>query len=171
MHISYSDRRVANLAGALSVALAERLRDQSDSDSAALVTLYERGALRIEFLRRVIGLSHSATVRLVDRLSDEGLVVRLPGPDARSVSVCLRPRGRRRARSLRERREEALSGALAALDKRELAVFGRLTEKLLAQVTSDRWQARRICRLCDHEVCQSGAGCPVDLAAAAVEGS
>jgi hypothetical protein len=41
--------------------------------SAALITLLERGALTIEWLRRNVGLSRSAAVRLVDRLADDAL--------------------------------------------------------------------------------------------------
>jgi MarR family transcriptional repressor of emrRAB len=171
MHSSrrIADRRSANLAGALAIALADRLGEQLASDSAALLTLYERGPLTVEFLRRVIGLSHSATVRLVDRLSNQRLAKRTAGPDARSIFIRLTPRGRRRAEALRERREEALTRALAALDARERAEFARLAEKLLVRLTGGRWHARLICRLCDHGVCQAGAACPVDLAAAAVE--
>jgi DNA-binding MarR family transcriptional regulator len=165
---STKERRTANLTGALTVALADALREQMDSDSAALVTLYERGGLTVEYLRHVIGLSHSATVRLVDRLSDDDLLERGRGHDARSISVRLTPRGRRRAARLRRRREELLTNALAPLDERELLRFGALAAKVLASMTSDRWRARLTCRLCDHGVCQTRPGCPVDQAAAAL---
>jgi MarR family transcriptional regulator, negative regulator of the multidrug operon emrRAB len=162
------ERRSTNLAGALAIALSDGLREHMDSDSAALVTLYERGPLTVEFLRRVIGLSHSATVRLVDRLSADGLLERGEGPDARSISVRLTTRGRRRAAGLRQRREELLTDALSALDERERLELGQLAEKVLAGITTSRWDARFTCRLCDHGVCQADVGCPVDQAAAAL---
>lgn len=162
------ERRAANLTAALAVALVDGLREQMDSDSAALITLNERGGLTVEFLRRVVGLSHSATVRLVDRLSDDGLLERGQGPDARSISVRLTARGRRRAARLRRCREEVLTNAFAALDERERLRFGELAEKVLATMTTSRWQARVTCRLCDHGVCQTEVGCPVDQAAAAL---
>ena len=155
-----AERRSTNLVGAFAVALADRLR--LDSDCAALVTLYERGPLTVEFLRRVVGLSHSATVRLVDRLSDDGLLERTAGPDARSVSVGLTARGRRRAAALRKSRERVLVDALVPLSKRERLELGRLVGKVLAAVTTGRWQARLTCRFCDHGVCQATIGCPVD---------
>jgi DNA-binding MarR family transcriptional regulator len=163
-----AERRSANLIAALAVAVSDGLRGQLDSESAALITLYERGGLTIEFLRRVIGLSHSATVRLVDRLSDDGSVERGRGLDARSISVRLTARGRRRAARLRRGREQVLIGALAGLDERERLRLGELAEKVLSTMTDSRWQARFTCRLCDQGVCQTGPGCPVDRAVAAL---
>jgi MarR family transcriptional repressor of emrRAB len=159
-----AERRSSNLVGAFAVALSDRL--QVNSDSAALVSLDERGPLTVEFLRRVIGLSHSATVRLVDRLSDDGLLTRAAGPDARTVSVRLTARGRRRAAALRKNREQLLREALAPLSKAERLEFGRLVGSVLAEITTGRWQARFTCRFCDHRVCQAIRGCPVDQAAA-----
>lgn len=157
--------RLTNLVGALALALSDRLDVQTNSDSAALITLLERGALTVEFLRRVVGLSHSATVRLVDRLSAQRFVERGPGRDGRSIAVRLTPRGRRVASRLRQEREHALAAALATLDAEERTHFGSLVEKVLAGLTTDRWQARHICRLCDHGLCQGARGCPVDQAA------
>lgn len=161
------DRRIANLLGALTVGLGDRLSANGSSDSAATVTLSERGPLTIEFLRRVIGLSHSATVRLVDRLVEARIVERGVGPDGRSISVRLTPRGRRRAAALRAEREQVLVGALASLNERERAVLEKLAEKLLAGLTTSRRQARYTCRLCNHAACAGRGDCPVDLAAAA----
>jgi DNA-binding MarR family transcriptional regulator len=163
-----SERRALNVTGALAVALSDSLGELLASDSSALVTLAERGPLTIEFLRRVIGLSHSATVRLVDRLGAEGLVERRDGPDARSVSVALTARGRRRAAHLQRTRAETLAAALSALDERERRELARLAEKIVGGLTTGRRQARVICRLCDHDACGVPAGCPVDQAATAL---
>ncbi|HZD68391.1 MAG TPA: MarR family transcriptional regulator [Actinomycetes bacterium] len=159
------DRRAANLAGALALAVGDRLR--VDSDAAALVTLLERGRLTVEWLRRIVGLSHSATVRLVDRLAADGLVVRAPGPDRRSVRVELTAAGWHEAERIRCKRETTLASLLAQLSQSERSAFSCAAEKLLAAATEDRWGARSICRLCAHAVC-AVAGCPVDEAATAL---
>lgn len=146
----------------------DRLRASSGygpSSAAALVTLRERGALTVERLRRIVGVTHSATVRLIDRLEAEGLVGREPGPDGRSVCVRLTRRGAKVADRLWRERDDVLMGVLAALTAREQAQLTRLSETLLAALTSSREQARLICRLCDHGVCQGGGFCPVDRAA------
>jgi len=157
------DRAAANVTGALAVAVADRL--YADSDTAALITLLERGALTIDWLRRIVGLSHSAAVRLVDRLAGEDLVSRRAGPDRRSVSIALTPRGRRAATRLRTERETLLVNLLAPLDGEERRTLLALADKLLSGVVSGRWEARLICRLCDHGICASAGGCPVDRAA------
>jgi DNA-binding MarR family transcriptional regulator len=158
----------ANVLGALAVTLSDGLRATADSDSAALITLSERGPLTIEFLRRIVGLSHSATVRLVDRLAEQDLVERRQGPDRRSRSVALTARGRRRAAGVQRRRAEMLAAALAALDSRERREFARLAGQVLAGLTTSRSQARFTCRLCDHGACRDAGGCPVDQAATAL---
>jgi MarR family transcriptional regulator, negative regulator of the multidrug operon emrRAB len=167
MHISSEERSVdraaANVTGALALAVADRLR--GDSDAAALITLLERGGLTIEWLRRIVGLSHSAAVRLVDRLAGDGLVLRRAGPDGRSVSIRLTPRGRRAAERLRREREDALVSLLAPLEHEERVALLALTEKVLARAVSGRWEARLICRLCDHGACAAAGYCPVDRAA------
>lgn len=160
-----TDRAVANVTGALAVAVADRL--YADSRAAALITLLERGALTIEWLRRIVGLSHSAAVRLVDRLAGEQLVERRAGPDRRSVSIALTPRGRRAATRLRRQRETLLVGLLAPLDAEERRTLLALAEKLLGGIVTGRWEARLICRLCDHGACTDAGACPVDRAASA----
>jgi len=159
------ERRVVNLFGALAVAVGDRLA--LDSDSAALVTLDERGDLTIESLRQIIDLSHSASVRLVDRLAATDLVARAAGPDDRSVSVRLTRAGRTVARRLRRERGRNLAEVLEVLDDDERQTLDCIVAKLLAGLTTSRRDARVTCRFCDHAVCAEG-GCPVDLAATAV---
>lgn len=168
MHMSLGrdeavDHAAANVTGALAVAIAGRL--DADSRAAALITLLERGSLTIEWLRRIVGLSHSAAVRLVDRLADDGLVHRRPGPDRRSLSILLTARGRRTAERLRREREATLMSLLDPLEPEERRTLLALCEKVLAGAVSGRWEARLICRLCDHGVCAAAGSCPVDRAA------
>ena len=129
------------------------------------------GGEPIDALARVLALTHSGTVRLVDRLADAGLVERRPGGDGRSVAVTLTPAGHRAAEGIRAARERALADALSALDGGERELLTQLNEKLLAGLTSDRASARRICRLCDVEACGHERGtCPVTRAASASAG-
>src|SRR5216110_1270529 len=93
--------RTANLLGALSGEVAERLErrlkrhpNQTDSAAAALnVLAFWEGASNAE-LAKVLRLSHPATVRLVDRLEAEGLVEARPGRDRRAVALHLTGPGR-----------------------------------------------------------------------------
>jgi MarR family transcriptional regulator, negative regulator of the multidrug operon emrRAB len=121
-------------------------------------------------LRGPLGLTHSATVRVVDRLVSEGLARRREGPDRRSVAVVLTPAGRDAAAAAGRARAETLEEALAGLDPAERAELTRLHEKVLATLTDGRAAAGRICRLCDAHACGHEVGrCPVTQAADAAE--
>jgi MarR family transcriptional regulator, negative regulator of the multidrug operon emrRAB len=168
------EARDANLLGAVSLAVAERLEAATQEAAAhggsvpaalnALESYLDRSS--IDTIRRPLGLTHSAAVRLVDRLVAAGLVKREPGKDARSLAVSLTVAGRRAAREVRAGRERALTGLLAPLTADECEQLSRLHEKLLAGITASRADARHICRLCDADACGHDEGrCPVTLAA------
>ena len=121
------------------------------SAPAALVLLGDlAGGATIEELRRALRLTHSGTVRLVDRLVAGGLVERRVGGDARSVSPHLSATGRRTARRVLVARETALERALIALKPRQRVELDELLEALLAELEGPR---RRVCRLCDTAAC------------------
>ncbi len=155
------DARTANLLGALSVAVAGRL--DTSSEAAALTALHVYlGGRPIEALRRVLGLSHPATVRLVDRLVARGWVDRTPGVDRRSVALRLTDAGARRAVALLRARGEAMGEVLEALAPEDADRLAPLLERLLAGLVDDRAGARRICRFCDADACGHHVGrCPV----------
>jgi MarR family transcriptional repressor of emrRAB len=160
-----------NILGALVTAIGDELREATESatgrggaTAAALAVLAQEPDLGIEELRVPLGLSQPATVRLVDRLVDDGLARRGPGRDARSISVRLSAAGRREAQRVLDRRAEVLRSATAALAPREQALLGRLVEQMLVGMTEDRAQADHICRLCDLSVCPDEV-CPVNRGA------
>ncbi len=173
-----SHAREANLLGAVALAVADRVRAAADrgaglggSAPAALVSLagYLDGS-PIDSVRGPLGLTHSATVRVVDRLVDAGLARRREGADRRSVSVELTRAGHNAAAEAARARAGALEEALAGLDPAERAELARLHEKLLATLTDGRASAGRICRLCDSHACGHWQGrCPVTRAADAAE--
>jgi len=158
------ERRTANLLGAIAVALADELQaaaaavaGHGASGPAALVLLGDlAGGATIEELRRALGLTHSGTVRLVDRLVAGGLVERRVGGDARSVSLHLSPSGRRTARRVLAARETALERALIALEPRQRVQLDGLLATLRRELEAPR---RRVCRLCDTAAC---GRCPAE---------
>jgi MarR family transcriptional regulator, negative regulator of the multidrug operon emrRAB len=170
--------REANLLGAVSLAVSDRVRAaaergaaQGGSAPAALVSLagYLDGS-PIDAVRGPLGLTHSATVRLVDRLVAAGLARRREGPDRRSVAVELTPAGHRAAAEAVRARAEALEEALGDLDPGERAELARLHAKVLGTLTDGRAAAGHICRLCDSHACGHEEGrCPVTRAADAAE--
>ena len=167
MHIAVRDRRgqtsrQANLLGALAVAVVDRLHDaRADDDgrgltaTAALNHLRLRPGQNIDFLARVLHVSHPATVRLVER--------RPGAADGRSRALMLTPAGQRAALAAARKRLELLDRMLAPLTAAERRQLEPVLEKLLGALTGDRWDARHICRLCDIPTCDEPA-CPVDQA-------
>ena len=173
-----TDARLANLLGALATGLTDGVHEATSTTAqldeiaaAALIALLDfspRGS--VQTLSQVIGLTHSGTVRLVDRLVDAGYVVRMPGRDARSRSPILTATGTRVARRVRIAREGAIARHLGKLSKIERATLTGLCERLVSAVTKQRLAQRRagltpaggaLCRMCDFGACGREKGtCP-----------
>jgi DNA-binding MarR family transcriptional regulator len=166
--------REANVLGALALVLADQTAGaiadaagQSVSAAAALSALHEfLDRPTLDRLRQVLGLTPSGAVRLVDRLTEAGLVARGPGEDGRSRSVSLTARGRRVAARVSAARAATLTGALAGLSAKERATLGGLLDRVMANVVRAKDGGAWICRLCDLTACERAAGhCPAANAA------
>jgi DNA-binding MarR family transcriptional regulator len=160
--------RTANLLGALGIVLSDALLDAAEpaggsTPATALVALAGPSAgASIGALAGVVGLTHSGTVRLVDRLVAEDLVERRRGADQRSAALVLTPAGRRAARRTLRRREANLHSVASVLTDSQQRVLTAITEDLLAQLGTTPEAEARVCRLCDLEACGRSRGeCPV----------
>lgn len=158
--------RLAALATALDDAVHAETEDLSPSAVAALQTIRQNGPLAIQDVAKTIGLTHSATVRLIDRLEKDWLVRRL-GRKGREVRVEVTARGRRRASQFQDRRLAIADGLLEALEADERLALAGIVDKLLAASVVDADGAVRTCRSCEREGCRK-AGCPVEAAARAL---
>jgi DNA-binding MarR family transcriptional regulator len=163
------DPHLANVLGALAVAVADRVREAVEAATgltgaapAALVSLEQfLGGRPVDDLARAMGLTHSGAVRLVDRLVEAGLVERRPGRDGRSRAVALTAAGRRTSRAATRARAGAVETVLADLGARDRATLHRLVDALTATETRERLAARAagdvppgwFCRLCDPVAC------------------
>jgi MarR family transcriptional repressor of emrRAB len=170
MHDAYDGvvhGRLENLLGALAVSLSDQIAEattevvgRGPSAPAALLSLFRRPHQTIESLRAPLGLTHAATVRLVDHLEADGLVVRGDADDGRAVDLVLTPKGRRRAVRIQERRREVVQRTLAGLT----AVDRRTLEPLVARLVRNQGLQREdpspVCRLCEVAVCPLRR-CPV----------
>jgi len=178
------DARLANLLGALSTGLIDGVHDATstaaqidEAAAAALIALLDfspRGS--VQTLSQVIGLTHSGTVRLVDRLVKAGYVARIPGRDARSRLPILTATGTKVAKRVRIAREAAIARPLLQLPAIERATLTSLCERLVSAITKQRLAQRAggltpaggaLCRLCDFAACGRDRGiCPAAEAAA-----
>jgi DNA-binding MarR family transcriptional regulator len=161
-----STARTANLLGALAGAVVERsqapLRDhpnQNASSVAALKLVAEAPGCSNLMLSRALGLSHPATVRLVDKLEAAGLVESRPGADRRAVALHVTAPGRRRLRGLLDERGRALQGLVDGLPAEQRSHLDRIAETLLESLTATPLAGAHLCRLCDEQACPPGR-CP-----------
>ena len=135
-----------NAFGALALAVADRMQEavasvagHGASGPAALVALDGlAGGASIDSLARILGLTHSGTVRLVDRLAAAQLVERRIGADARAVSLHLTPAGRRVARRVAAAREAALEQVLAPLSERQREQLNSLLSAMFQGLAAGR---------------------------------
>ena len=166
--------RAGNLLGALSLAVSDRTADaigdaagQSETAAITLSALHHfLDDPSLDRVRRVLGLTASGAVRLVDRLQAAGYVTRRPGRDGRSVSVRLTASGRRAAQRVSAARGAVLDEALSVLDPAEREAYERLTARVLVGLIRGPGAERWMCRSCDMTACgHRGGGCPVANAA------
>ena len=159
--------RTANLLGATALAVSDlllgnatRAAGVSASGASALVVLAHAPDLSVTELGRRIGLTQSASARMVDALEADWLLRRGPGA-GRQVSVRLTPAGRRAVRTVLSARGGPLADVLDGLGERERETLDGRLAALLTRLYGTIGDAERICRLCDRASCVTGAVCPV----------
>ncbi|HEX2132800.1 MAG TPA: MarR family transcriptional regulator [Actinophytocola sp.] len=165
----HSPDRVANLLGATALVATDvmlsattRAVPVSPSGAAALVVLRTSPGLGVTELGRRVGLTQSASARMVDSLGD--LVEREP-TGGRGVSVRLTGAGAEAADALLAARDEPLTDLLTVLDEHQRETLGELLSLLLGRLYERVGSTELMCRLCDRATCTTGASCPVGEAA------
>jgi DNA-binding MarR family transcriptional regulator len=161
--------RTGNLLGALSLTVADRTADavaeaagRSHTAAAALSWMHQfQQRPSVDLLRRVLGLTSSGTVRLIDRLEEDGYLERGPGPDGRTTSVSLTESGTRAAQKVALARAKVLEHALSTLTEDERRTLEELHSKMLVSLMRNPDAVRWMCRICDVDACRRDQGCPV----------
>jgi MarR family transcriptional regulator, negative regulator of the multidrug operon emrRAB len=159
-----TEPEIANLLGALSLAVMDRIeqgaRDiigHSGETPAALIVI-GYGPITNDKLRRILGLSHSGTVRLVDRLVSDRLVERRPGKDGREVALHLTAKGAASRKDLLTSRISAVASFVDVLSPSERKRLRELIRDVLARQDTSEMDRFTICRMCDTGVCSN---CPL----------
>jgi DNA-binding MarR family transcriptional regulator len=167
---------LANRLGALALRVTDRMsaavRAEGVASLSAVTALssLERFFVQhpsIDELRRVLGVTSSGAVRVVDGLEAGGLVTRRAGADARVSSIAMTAKGRRAAARISEARARVLAELVAALDHEQRARLAPLVDALLMALVQPSVAGPAMCRLCATEVCGAARGrpCPVTIAA------
>lgn len=166
--------RHATVLGAAALAITDRATAAAatvatpSATAAAAVSAIRHFLERptLDQLRRVLGLTHSGAVRLVDRLCEAGLTERRAGPDGRSREVVLTASGERLADEITAARLAALDGLTAGLTEAEQRTLVDLLGRVLANVVETKNGGAWTCRLCDTSACGRSEGlCPAANAA------
>jgi DNA-binding MarR family transcriptional regulator len=160
--------RSANLLNVFAVLLGDALTApeivaaaRSASETAALITIASYPGQTIKTLARILDLSHSAAVRLIDKLVEDGLVRVVRGSDRRSVEASITPAGQAVTAAILEQRRARLEAMLAALEPAETDQLTRLMTKMIAAETNSPQAGDRLCRFCDLANCPQEI-CPVE---------
>ena len=138
----------------------KRHPNQTDSAFAALNIMSFWEGITNSQLARVLQLSHTATVRLVDKLEAQGFVQARAGEDKRATHLHLTDSGRKAVRPALIARCAAVSNYLGVLSPAEEKQFARLLEKLMRPLAKDAYGVSHFCRLCEFEACP-GDKCPM----------
>lgn len=162
-----SIERVANLVGALSLAVTDRIQhavfdgtELGGEAVAALVAIGHSPGMTITQLGSVLARSQPGTVRIVDRLEAAQLAERNPASqDRRRLTLTLTPKGLYERAAILERRQTALQQILQVLDPDDLSAVERVAATILCTLPDDAASALTICRYCDEQRCRA---CPME---------
>lgn len=167
--MSHAYSRAANLLGALIQGLSDEIEHaahaaagQGGQAPAALVQMAGYPGQTIEELRIRVGLTHSAVVRLLDRLVERGLVERARGrDDARVVRLALTEEGRRVAAAVLDARAGVLERVLASLPEESRTRLESILDDVLPGLPATSAQSSQMCRMCELRACPADR-CPVE---------
>ena len=169
--IMKNDKYMTNLLGAFATTVSTQIEQsvaelggRSLSHEAALVAIYNHPNNSIDMLSKVLGLTHSGAVRLINTLEKEKLVERhRSNEDARAVVLRVTIKGKARAYSVLQAREKITTQIVKTLTVKQKTALEPVLEAMLGALTNGQEGARRICRMCNEEVCRI-QGCPVERA-------
>ncbi|HET6161107.1 MAG TPA: MarR family transcriptional regulator [Dongiaceae bacterium] len=164
-------RHTANILGALAVLIQDRVEsawqsalDLSPMAAAAVVQIDNEPGSSIEQVAGRIGLTHSATVRVIDKLAERGLVEKdRARKDARAQSLKLSKAGKRIAQQLHETRNGVTDDLLSGLDAAQRKALEQAISAILHRTVEPGREADVTCRVCDDRRCTPDI-CPIRVA-------
>lgn len=161
-----TQERISNRLGAVALMLCDSVDSQLTevtgatlNDTAAITAIGTHSAINIGPLGEILGLTHSAAVRLIDRLENRGLVLRRKGT-GRKVTLRLTERGRRIRRLIFKTRASVLEEALSILTDVQKQNLAPILDSFLGRLAPTKAKWERTCRLCNYDIC-GGLYCPV----------
>lgn len=160
----------ANWLGTLAVLIQDRVEarwqdelDLSPMSAAALVQVEQEAGCAIELVATRIGLSHSATVRLIDKLAERDLVAKDRGrQDARQQSLKLTKPGKKLAAQLHQIRNQVTDDLLGLVPAAQAEALGATIAAILHRAVKTKQEGDTVCRVCDEGRCRPEI-CPIQV--------
>lgn len=161
-------QHTANILGALALLIQDRVErawqsalDLSPMAAAALVQIDNEPGSSIDVIASHIGLTHSATVRVIDKLVERGLVEKdRARKDARAQSLKLSKAGRRVVQQLHAARNQVTDDLLSGLDAPQRRTLEAAISAILYRAVEPGREADVTCRVCDDRRCTPDI-CPI----------
>lgn len=155
--------RIKNLLGALSIGISDKIAmatseslGYSGETAAAIIQIGTMPRMSIEELSKALKLSHSATVRLVAKLTEAKLIRRVASKDRREARLVLSSRGKTVMTGMLNERRQILDNLTRDLSATDLAQLGCFVETMLHRIADTQQDAIYVCRYCNE------ASCPQD---------
>jgi MarR family transcriptional regulator, negative regulator of the multidrug operon emrRAB len=170
LDIQNEKKRLANVLAAFALALTDKVNDairdnggRSGMSSATLIQIGFNPGLSIERLRSLIGLTHSATVRVIDQLAGEGMVRRERNTegDTRVASLVLTDKGVTEMQTALVSRSLVAEPVVECFTALEMDSLASMLEKAIPNVVGFGANQDVVCRLCDMRACPQDR-CPVN---------
>jgi len=133
MSTDYIADQLSAVSTALEDASIDAYGDLSSSAVAALLIMRRSPAISIGTVAKEVRLSHSATVRLIDRLEKDWLV-RRQRRRGREVMVELTVRGKRKAVEVAEASRKASQNLLGSLNEEQQQALSSMLQQVLKDV-------------------------------------
>lgn len=149
---------------------AVEVSDLSPTACACLISVAHQDTPQtISDIAAICNLSHSAAVRLVERLEISGYVFRTTLPsDQRKVYIDLTAEGYEMRDAILSARRSAIEPVLTKFSPSDWKVIEWAAGIILADMTESRLESEQMCRLCDADAC-GGTKCPVEKKAMMLE--
>ena len=163
--------RTTNILGALALALSDRIASEtgvisgmSPSAASALIQVHFYPGISVEQLKSQIGLSHSASVRVIDLLEDAGHLGRrrITEKDARVISVFITPKGPDLVQRILDLRNSITRKIVAGLSPDDQQHLERIVCGLVRNLIRPGPEQELACRICDLSACPQET-CPMTL--------
>lgn len=153
--------QISAFAWRLDQLISSALRDRFDrplSEIAALVSIQNCETFNIGWLAKVLELTHSAAVRLVDRLEADALIERLPKDQKKQVGLKITDKGRDMAGRILQVRQVVAGDFLSVLSEVQLSELAELSRAVISRNVTSELDSYQVCALCDESRC--GDLCP-----------